>query len=64
MEVLFALLFFVIYPLPALIGALRRHDNRCNIMVLNLLTGWTVIGWIIALYWALKPLKRHAKPCA
>jgi hypothetical protein len=27
-----------------------------QIAVLNFFTGWTFIGWVIALVWALKPL--------
>jgi hypothetical protein len=40
----------VIYFLPSIIG----HDKRTfpGIFLLNLLLGWTIIGWIIALIWA------------
>ncbi len=40
----------VVYFLPSIIG----HDKRtfAGIFLLNLLLGWTVIGWIIALVWA------------
>jgi Superinfection immunity protein len=38
------------YFLPSIIG----HDKRsfAGIFVLNLLLGWTLIGWIVALIWA------------
>lgn len=52
--VVFAVLFvgfFVLYFLPSLIGARKRNTNA--IFALNLLLGWTVIGWIAALVWAL-----------
>jgi hypothetical protein len=39
------------YFLPAIIAHNKR--NAGAIFVLNLLTGWTVVGWIIALVWAL-----------
>jgi hypothetical protein len=40
----------VLYFLPSIIG----HDKRSfvGIFLLNLLLGWTVIGWIFALIWA------------
>lgn len=41
-----------VYMLPALIAHHRRHRNRLAITWLNLLLGWTLIGWIISLVWA------------
>jgi Superinfection immunity protein len=50
-----ALMFFfafglLAYFLPSIIG----HEKRsfAGIFALNLLLGWTVIGWIVALVWA------------
>ena len=40
-----------VYFLPALIAALRRHHNQNAIVLTNLLFGWTVIGWVVALIW-------------
>lgn len=37
----------VLYFAPAIAG--RRKRNSGTILALNLLLGWTVIGWIIAL---------------
>lgn len=31
----------------------RRHHNRQAILVLNLLLGWTILGWVGALTWAI-----------
>jgi hypothetical protein len=39
-----------IYFLPTIIAG--RHHNSSAIFVLNLLLGWTFIGWVIALVWA------------
>jgi hypothetical protein len=39
------------YFLPAIIAHNKR--NAGAILILNLLTGWTVVGWVIALVWAL-----------
>lgn len=41
----------LIYFIPALVGQNRR--NAGAIFVLNLLLGWTVIGWVVALVWAM-----------
>ena len=45
---------FVLYFLPAIIAFVREKRDAVSILVLNLLLGWTMIGWIIALVWALK----------
>ncbi|MGA9722702.1 MAG: superinfection immunity protein [Candidatus Binatus sp.] len=41
-----------VYFLPALVAANRRHQNAQAIAILNLLLGWTFVGWVIALVWA------------
>ena len=54
-------LFFVIvvvagitvYFVPAIIAGVRGHMDRLAIFALNLLLGWTAIGWIAALIWSL-----------
>lgn len=46
-----ALLFAtLLYFLPALIAHNKRDFTA--IFIVNLLFGWTVVGWIIALVWA------------
>ncbi|MCO5257500.1 MAG: superinfection immunity protein [Lentimicrobium sp.] len=50
MEFIIAPLIAVIYFLPAIVG--RKHKNVTSIALLNLFLGWTVIGWIVALIWA------------
>ena len=42
----------VIYLIPSWIAWSRRHRNQGAIGVLNILLGWTVIGWIGALIWS------------
>ena len=49
---------FLLYFLPAIIGALRRVRGLGSVVVVNLFLGWTVIGWIVALAMAF----RSAKP--
>jgi hypothetical protein len=45
---------FVIYFLPSIIALARSKRDIAAIFVLNFLLGWTAIGWVIALVWALK----------
>jgi len=47
--------FVLLFPyfLPTIIAILRRKANTGGIFVLNLLLGWTLIGWIGALVWSL-----------
>jgi len=44
------LIGLVLYFLPSFIGHSKKNSNA--ICVLNIFTGWTVIGWIISLVWA------------
>ena len=46
------LLLVVGYMLPGIVASARRHRNRLAIGMLNLLLGWTLLGWIGALVWA------------
>jgi hypothetical protein len=45
---------FLFYFLPSIVAAARSKRDLVSIFVLNLLLGWTAIGWVIALVWALK----------
>ncbi len=48
--------FFVVallYFLPAVIGYARRAEHAGLILLLNVLLGWTVIGWWVLLAFAL-----------
>ena len=47
------LVVIALYFLPALIALNRGHPNKLPIGVLNLLLGWSLIGWVAALVWAL-----------
>jgi hypothetical protein len=40
------------YLLPAAIAWWKHHQQAFAITVLNLLLGWTLIGWIAAFIWA------------
>lgn len=45
--------FVALYLAPTLVARHPpRHHNADAILALNLLLGWTVLGWIAALIWA------------
>jgi hypothetical protein len=46
----YVLIFF--YLLPAIVAAVRRHHNENAIFILNVLLGWTFVGWVVALVWS------------
>jgi ABC-type transport system involved in cytochrome c biogenesis permease component len=54
-------LFFVVgfYMLPWIIAAVRVHHQSLAIFALNLFLGWTALGWIVALIWALTAVRRE-----
>lgn len=41
------------YFVPSIAASTRRHRNRGAICALNLLLGWTLLGWVVAFVWAL-----------
>ena len=49
------IIIIALYFVPSMIGGGKR--NGTSIVLLNLFLGWTVIGWIAALIWAVAPDK-------
>jgi hypothetical protein len=45
---------FLFYFLPAILAFARNKRDTTSILLLNLFLGWTFVGWVIALVWALK----------
>lgn len=45
----------LIYFLPSIIAFNRNHEYRWPIFAITLFCGWSFIGWIAALIWALMP---------
>jgi T4 superinfection immunity protein len=45
---------FVMYFLPSIIALARNKRDIGAIILLNFFLGWTMIGWVIALVWAVK----------
>jgi hypothetical protein len=49
----FLTVLFVMYWLPTLIAVVRRTPSALGVAAINFFLGWTVIGWIVALIFAL-----------
>ena len=43
----------LIYLVPTIVAYGRLHHNRPAILALNILLGWTILGWIVSLVWSL-----------
>ena len=41
-----------LYFVPTLVAVLRHKHNLPAIAVLNVFGGWTAVGWVVALVWA------------
>jgi hypothetical protein len=52
MLVLIVVLGGALYFLPTIVRELRGVKHHAGIFVLNLLLGWTLLGWVAALVWA------------
>lgn len=42
-----------VYLFPYIMARSRNHCNATAIGALNILLGWTFIGWVVALVWSL-----------
>ena len=45
---------FVMYFLPSVVALARSKRDITAIVLLNFFLGWTMIGWVVALVWAVK----------
>jgi len=48
------LISFGMYFLPSFVANSKKHKNLTGIILLNLLLGWTFLGWVIALVWSVQ----------
>jgi len=55
---LFILPALAVYFVPTIIAVARRARNVLGIVLLNIFAGWTFIGWVIALVWAIVDQKQ------
>ena len=50
--VILLLLCVIIYMLPTLIAFARDIPRRHAVTVVNIVLGWTLVGWFICFLWA------------
>jgi hypothetical protein len=41
--------FTIFYVIPSIFAYGLKHKHRANIAIVNMLAGWTIIGWIACL---------------
>jgi len=49
----FLLVGTAFYFIPLIIAIVRKKGNVVAIGALNLLLGWTLVGWVVSLVWSL-----------
>lgn len=57
--IIFAIIVGFIYFTPTIIANSYNHYDIRAIFIINLLLGWTLLGWVISLIWALKKPKNE-----
>jgi len=61
-RMLLALIGLALYLLPSMLAVHRDCKATAWIIALNILLGWTVFGWVIAIGWAASGKPRPAPP--
>jgi len=59
--IVFLVIFVPPYLIPSIIGFSRKHQNAAAIFALNLLLGWTFLGWVAALVWSVTATRKVAQ---
>jgi hypothetical protein len=49
-----AFLALILYFVPTIISHMRDVQNYAKIFFVNLILGWTVVGWIAVLIWSIR----------
>ena len=57
-ELIILLPLLLVYFVPTIIAVIRQTRNLVAIIVLNLLAGWTFLGWVASLVWAIVDAKK------
>lgn len=54
LAIILVLLFaLAVYLIPTIIAFARGHASKWSIGVLNIVLGWSLVFWVVALIWAL-----------
>jgi len=59
---LLATIVILVYFVPTAAAAATSHLSEQAIFILNLFFGWTLIGWLVALVWAVSPARAEQQP--
>jgi lysylphosphatidylglycerol synthetase-like protein (DUF2156 family) len=43
----------LVYLAPSIVAQRYQHPRQPAILMLNVALGWTIVGWVVALIWAL-----------
>jgi Superinfection immunity protein len=54
------LVLFIPYWIPTIIAFARKHPSKLGILAVNFFFGWSFIGWVLSLVWALSNTARGA----
>jgi hypothetical protein len=54
--------FILIYFVPTIAAMSSKSSSFQAIFILNLFFGWSGIGWLVALAWAVSPPKKDPRP--
>ncbi|MFP5232561.1 MAG: superinfection immunity protein [Acidobacteriota bacterium] len=58
--ILIGALVILLHFLPTFVAGSRQVKNFWWIFLVNLFFGWTLVGWVVALLWALRDTPRFA----
>ena len=58
-RVVLAVVALALYFVPSFIAVNKNKRNKNAIFALNLLLGWTFVGWVVALVWSLMRDEPH-----
>jgi hypothetical protein len=60
-QVILLLILTVPYFLPTIVAMLRGHPQTGGVFLLNIMIGWTGIGWLGVAVWSVVAEKKEAK---
>ncbi|WP_027798461.1 superinfection immunity protein [Paraburkholderia dilworthii] len=54
-QIIAVVIALALYFLPAILADRRKRVDVLTLALFNACLGWTVLGWVLALYWSLQP---------
>jgi hypothetical protein len=61
MMILLVIVGIIVYFIPTVVAIARQRINKGAIFCMNLFLGWSFIGWVVALIWAVKEPENGGK---